>query len=141
MKENKDIFVLDTSALLTFIEDENGSEYIENLLLGAEREEEVIYVSFISLAEVFYIIIQEKSESEALRRIKLIQSLAVKVIESNESLNLRAGKLKATNRISLADAFIAALCQEINGTLVHKDPEFENLTSSLKEYRLPYKDT
>lgn len=53
MKENKDIFVLDTSALLTFIEDENGSEYIENLLLGAEREEEVIYVSFISLAEVF----------------------------------------------------------------------------------------
>ena len=141
MKENKDIFVLDTSALLTFIEDENGSEYIENLLLGAEREEEVIYVSFISLAEVFYIIIQEKSESEALRRIKLIQSLAVKVIESNESLNLRAGKLKATNRISLADAFIAALCQEINGTLVHKDPEFENLTSSLKEYRLPYKHT
>ena len=141
MKENKDIFVLDTSALLTFIEDENGSEYIENLLLGAEREEEVIYVSFISLAEVFYITIQEKSESEALRRIKLIQSLAVKVIESNESLNLRAGKLKATNRISLADAFIAALCQEINGTLVHKDPEFENLTSSLKEYRLPYKDT
>lgn len=141
MKENKDIFVLDTSALLTFIEDENGSEYIENLLLGAEREEEVIYVSFISLAEVFYITIQEKSESEALRRIKLIQSLAVKVIESNESLNLRAGKLKATNRISLADAFIAALCQEINGTLVHKDPEFENLTSSLKEYRLPYKRT
>jgi len=141
LKENKDIFVLDTSALLTFIEDENGSEYIENLLLGAEREEEVIYVSFISLAEVFYITIQEKSESEALRRIKLIQSLAVKVIESNESLNLRAGKLKATNRISLADAFIAALCQEINGTLVHKDPEFENLTSSLKEYRLPYKHT
>lgn len=141
MKENKDIFVFDTSALLTFIEDENGSEYIENLLLGAEREEEVIYVSFISLAEVFYITIQEKSESEALRRIKLIQSLAVKVIESNESLNLRAGKLKATNRISLADAFIAALCQEINGILVHKDPEFENLTSSLKEYRLPYKRT
>ncbi len=69
----------------------------------------------------------------------LIQSLAVRIKESNKNLNLRAGRLKATNSISLADAYIAALCQEYDAILVHKDPEFEKMSHSIKEYRLPYK--
>lgn len=139
MKEDKEIYIFDTSALLTYIEDEEGSEYVEDLLIKAERVDVVIYIAFISLTEVFYITAQEKDESEALRRIKLIQSLAVKVEESNENLNMRAGSLKAANRISLADAYIAALCQELKGILVHKDPEFEKMSPPVKELRLPYK--
>lgn len=139
LKKDKEIYVLDTSALLTYIEDEEGSEYVENLLVKAEKGDIVIYVVFISLTEVFYITMQERDETEALRRIQLIQSLAVRVEESNEDLNFRAGKIKATNSISLADAYISALCQRYNGILVHKDPEFERLSPSIKEYRLPYK--
>lgn len=139
LKKDKEIYVLDTSALLTYIEDEEGSEYVENLLVKAEKGDIVIYVVFISLTEVFYITMQERDETEALRRIQLIQSLAVRVEESNEDLNFRAGKIKATNSISLADAYISALCQRYNGILVHKDPEFERLSPSTKEYRLPYK--
>ncbi|UCH93921.1 MAG: PIN domain-containing protein [Candidatus Aminicenantes bacterium] len=60
-------------------------------------------------------------------------------MESYEDLNLSAGKLKAANRVSLADSYIAALCREYRGILVHKDPEFEKVSSSLKEHRLPYK--
>ena len=59
--------------------------------------------------------------------------------ETYEDLNLRAGKLKASNNISLADAYIAAVCQSHEGILVHKDPEFEVLSLSIKEHRLPYK--
>ena len=58
---------------------------------------------------------QEKGESEALRRISLIQSLSLTVEESNEDLNLKAGSLKAANRISIAAAYIAALCQQYEG--------------------------
>lgn len=39
MKEDSKIYVLDTSALLTYIEDEDGSEYIESLLIEAEKGE------------------------------------------------------------------------------------------------------
>ncbi len=139
MKENKEIFVLDTSALLTYIEDEEGSEYLENLLVAAEKEDVIIYVCFISLTEVFYITMQEKDEPEASRRVRLIQSLAVRIEESNESINLKAGKIKAANSVSLADAYIAGLCQELGGILVHKDPEYEKLSPSIKEHRLLYK--
>ena len=124
MKEDREIYILDTSALLTYIEDEDGSDYVENLLIKAEKGDVLIYIAFISLTEVFYITTQEKDEAEAWRRIKLIQSLAVRIVESDENLNLMAGKLKATNTISLADAYISAVCQEYAGILVHKDPPF-----------------
>ena len=52
---------------------------------------------------------------------------------------MKAGKLKARNSISIADAYIAALSQIHSGVLVHKDPEYEKIVSEIKEYRLPYK--
>ena len=139
MNEDKTIYVLDTSALLTYIEDEEGSEDVENILMDAEKEKVAIYLAFISITEIFYITTREKGASEALKRIELINSLAVQVKESDEEFNISAGKLKAQNKISLADSYIAALNLNYNGILVHKDPEFEKLLPSMKEYRLPYK--
>ncbi len=105
----------------------------------AERDEILVNISFITLTEVFYITMQEKDEATARTRIGLIKSLACGIEESNESLNLAAARLKAKNRISLADAYIAALCKEREGILVHKDPEFEKLSPAMKQYKLPYK--
>lgn len=139
MKEDKEVYIFDTSALFAFIEDEEGADEVESFLIRAEKGDLAVYIPFVSLTEVFYITMQEKDESEAMSRVKLIQSLAIKVIESNEKLNLNAGRLKAKNRISLADAYVAAICEECNGTLVHKDPEFEKLLPKMKEFRLPYK--
>lgn len=139
MSQDKEIYIFDTSALLTYIEDEEGAGDVEDLLKKSETGNVEIYITFISLTEVFYITLQERDETEALRRINLIQSLAIKLIESYENLNLKAGKIKAANRLSLADSYIAALCHEYEGKLVHKDPEFEGIVPTLTEHRLPYK--
>ncbi len=140
MKEiRKKIYILDTPALLSYIEDEEGSDIVENLLIEAENKKIVIWIAFVSLTEVFYITLQEKGETEAKKRLELMQSLAINIEESNEDLNLRAARFKAKNRISLADAYIAALCEKYNGILVHKDPEFKSVSPAIKEYRLPYK--
>ncbi len=133
------IYILDTSAVLTFLEDEEGAERVESLLIEAEKGNVTVYLSFISLTEVFYITKKEKGEQEASERLGLIKSLAVHIIESEEPLNIMAGTLKADYRISLADAFIAALCQYHQGIIVHKDPEFEQLAPLMQELRLPYK--
>lgn len=43
MKEiRKKIYILDTSALLSYIEDEEGSDIVENLLIEAENKKIVI---------------------------------------------------------------------------------------------------
>lgn len=60
-------------------------------------------------------------------------------VESTASLSIAAAKLKAKHRISVADAWIAALAQEKNATLVHKDPEFEQIEGEFQVLQLPYK--
>ncbi len=68
------------------------------------------------------------------------QCLGLPIIWSHESPALleRAAGLEAKHPLSLADAWIAAAALELGATLVHKDPEFENLPG-LSEERLPYK--
>jgi len=48
--------------------------------------------------------------------------------------------LKAAYRLSFADAWIAATAIFYDATLVHKDPEFEQLEDKLKALKLPYKE-
>jgi uncharacterized protein with PIN domain len=54
MSEALDIYVLDTFAWLTFIEDEAGADRIEELLEKARAGEIVVLVSFMSFMEVYY---------------------------------------------------------------------------------------
>lgn len=127
--------LLDTSALFTFIEDEDGADRVEQAL-----HQVTTLVPWTVLMETYYITLQEEGQSEADRRIALIRTLKVQILwDMNESMLLTAAKLKAENRLSLADAIIAAYAIRYNAVLIHKDPEFEALTGLLQMEALPYK--
>ena len=136
--ENKN-YVLDSSAFLTFFEDEKGTSTVQKLLELAKKEEVIIFVCFATYTEIFYITFREQGQEEAQKRIKLMNRLAVTRVESSEELGLIAGRLKATNKLSFADAWIAATAVLYDSTLVHKDPEFEQLENEVKVLKLPYK--
>jgi PIN domain nuclease of toxin-antitoxin system len=53
-------FVLDTSALLTFIEDEPGADQVQAALFEAAAGRSQLYACFVSLTEVQYITLQER---------------------------------------------------------------------------------
>ena len=92
---------------MALFEDEPGAEIVQKLLERAKKGEIVIFASFVSFAEIFYITLREKGEEEAKRRIKLMNTLAMTRVESSQELGLIAGKLKATQRVSFADTWIA----------------------------------
>ncbi len=50
----KNKYVLDTSAVLTFFEDEPGSNIVESLFEKAEQNEITIYLSFMTFCEIYY---------------------------------------------------------------------------------------
>jgi predicted nucleic acid-binding protein len=139
MSEVIDIYVLDTSAWFTLIEDESGADRVQELLEQARAGEIVVLVSFMSYMEVYYITLQERNESEAQARLDLMAALPGLRVDSSAALGLLAGELKAKHRLSVADAWIAALARERNATLVHKDPEFEQVEATLQMLKLPYK--
>ena len=51
-------YVFDTSAWLTLIEDELGADTVQKILEKTESGEEQVFVSFMSLMEVYYITLQ-----------------------------------------------------------------------------------
>ena len=128
-------YLLDTSAVLTFLEDEEGAERVEILL----RAEEIL-LPYLVLLEVYYITLQEKTEDVADRRYALLKQLPATILwEVDEPTLLTAGRFKAYHRLSLADAIIAAHAQRHRAVLVHKDPELEALAEFFAQEVLPYK--
>ena len=131
-------YLLDTSALLTLRGDEAGAGRVATLLAQASAGGDSCHGCFISLMEVLYRV--WKNEGETAGREAYAACLGLPLIWSHESPALleRAASIKAKHPLSLADAWIAAAALELGATLVHKDPEFENLPG-LTEERLPYK--
>ncbi len=132
-------YVLGSSAFFTLFEDENGADTVQELLELAKKHELTVFVSFATFAEVFYITFREQGSEEAHKRVELMTRLAIRRVESSKELGLIARKLKATHKLSFADSWIAATAILHASTLVHKDPEFENLKNELKMIKLPYK--
>ena len=132
-------FVLDTSAILTFTDQEDGYKKVEELLHQASDDTFEIEVCAVSLMELHYITLREQGEDQAARLVSLVKSWPVRWIYPDESMFLFAGRIKAFHRLSFADAVIASLAKLHEAVLVHKDPEFETLTGEVSLLTLPYK--
>lgn len=131
-------FLLDTSAILTLRDNESGAQRVSELLRNAQKGDLSCHACFISLMEVFYRVWKDEGELAGREAYDDCLALPIQWIHESPELLIRAATIKATHRLSLADAWIAASALEQNAVLVHKDPEFENL-SGLMEERLPYK--
>lgn len=137
MSATKASFLLDTSAILTLLEDEDGADRVEHLLKQAQT-----YICAVSLLEVRYITLREQTQAEAdVRHALLKRSGATILWDLDEPTVLKAADLKAQHSISVADALIAASAHRHSAILLHKDPEFDALPDAIKQERLPYKAT
>ena len=132
-------YILDTSAIIAYIENEEGNDQIESLLLQALEQQIRLLISIVSTIEVFYISTQEQGQEVALERLELIQTLPLEQFDVDSSLIQIIGELKATKFLSFADCCIAGLAKFMNAILIHKDPEFEQIEHEIQQLKLPYK--
>jgi predicted nucleic acid-binding protein len=126
--------VVDTSAVMTLILEEEGADLVEQLVHESER----VHVPFMTLMEVEYKLRQIRPGVEV-RALGMIAAWDAVIHESHERWRRLAARLKATVRLSLGDAWVASLALIAEADLVHKDPQFENVPD-LKMVRLPYKE-
>src|SRR4051794_9489198 len=132
-------YVLDTSALLTLFKDEEGAEEVEAILEACEAGNARAYLPFMSLMEFEYLVLRSRGRTAAEEALRVLQAWPVVRIESHSEWGRKAAGLKARGRLSMADAWNAALAMVLGTELVHKDPEFDHV-QGLKHRRLPYKD-
>ena len=138
--ENKRI-ILDTSAIITYFEGEEGKKTVEEFLIESASHEIELFIPFSAAIEFYYINFNSQGEETANQRFVMLMSLPVEVLKSiDEPYMIQAGRLKASYPISFADALIAAYVYLENASLVHKDPEYLALENEIDLITLPLKN-
>ena len=124
--------VLDSFALIAYFRDEPGAEAVENLLVIAGKKDIPLHMTDVSYAEVKYSIVKKDGEAAWEAAAKILQGLPIEFHSTNRALADTAADFKARFKMSLADAFAAALAKEKKAELITGDPEFKALEKEIK---------
>jgi predicted nucleic acid-binding protein len=119
--------ILDSSALLAWIQDEEGAQVVENLLLGAHQGREQLILNIINLGEVYYRLIRLENINFAQDMLEKLKLLPVRIYSCDNDLVLEASEIKAKFPIAYADAFIVATAQRERARIVTGDPDFRKV--------------
>jgi len=124
--------VLDSFALIAYFRDESGAEAVENLLVAASKKDSPLHMTDVNYAEVKYSIVKKDGAEAWGEAAKILQGLPIDFHSTTRVLADTAVDFKARFKISLADAFAAALAKEKKAELVTGDPEFKALEKEIK---------
>ncbi|MEK7127218.1 MAG: type II toxin-antitoxin system VapC family toxin [Patescibacteria group bacterium] len=125
-------FVLDSYALIAFYRDEKSASSVDEILqLGRDSKAE-IFVSEISVGEVYYMIYKKNSQKMADEVLANLWALPIKYVLPDRQSILTAAKFKASAPLSYADCFVLELAQKKDATIVTSDPEFKQFEKEVK---------
>ena len=131
--------VLDSWALMALFNDEPAADAVEQLLVQAAAHREHLLLCVINWTEIYYSVMKGHAALAAEEKARQIAELPVDLVPVSGDLALarQAAIFKATYRISLADAFAAALAKLRKAELITGDPEFKPLDGEIKLRWLP----
>ncbi len=132
MSNEQPIYILDSFALLAFLEGEPSAARIQTILQEAQEARSLVYFSIINLGEVLYITERERSLVIAQQVLAAIEQLPLELLEASQTRVLAAAHIKANYPISYADAFAVAAAQEFQATVVTGDPEFAKVMAIIR---------
>jgi len=124
--------VLDSFALIAYFRDEPGAEMMEALLVSAGRKDQAVLMTDVNYAEVKYSILKKDGEESWAEAAKILPGRPIDFHSTTRALADIAADFKSRFKMSLADAFAAALAKEKKAELVTCDAEFKLLEKEIK---------
>jgi ribonuclease VapC len=124
--------VLDTWAVIAYLEDEPSGQQIADLIASAHEEAIPVTMCVVNVGEVWYIIAREISEEEANNSIKELHDLRIQFEDANWELTQEAARFKSQHKMSYADCYAAALAKAKKADLVTGDIEFKAIEDQVK---------
>jgi predicted nucleic acid-binding protein len=124
--------VLDSWALLCYLEQEPGYEKIIDLFEEAVESSKPLLMCIVNWGEVYYQVMRRFGDQKAQEIEHLIQTLPITVIEADKELTREAARIKAKKRMAYADCFAVALARLRKAELYTGDPEFKVVEKEIK---------
>ena len=131
------VFVLDSYAILAYLQDEPAASRIEKLLETASRQKSRLLFPIINLGELLYITERRGGIVKAQDTLALIRQLAIEIVPADEQLIFTAAHIKANHPLSYADSFVVAVALQENATILTGDPEFQAVENLVQVEWLP----
>ena len=116
--------VLDSFAVLAYLQAEKGAQQVKELLHQAATGQLSVQMTVINLGEVYYITSRAYGQERAEEVLAMLRHLPIKLVVVDEKLALETARIKAKHPLSYADAFAVALAQCHDVPVVTGDPEF-----------------
>jgi predicted nucleic acid-binding protein len=125
-------YVLDSWAVLAYLEDEKAGPKVAELMGAAIEQGAPLLMCVVNAAEVWYILAREVSEADAEKSIQTLRQMGVQFVDADWDLARQAGAFKSKYRMSFADCFAAALALQYKAELVTGDKEFKQVESEVR---------
>lgn len=124
--------VLDTWAVIAYLEDEPSAQEIADLIASAHEDGIPVYMSVVNVGEVWYTIAREVSEEDANSSVKELRDLRIQFENVDWELTQEAARFKAQHKMSYADCYAAALAKIRKADLVTGDREFQPMEEEIR---------
>ena len=131
MSRRPKAIVLDSWAVMAYLEDESTAQKVADLIGDAHEHGIPLLMSVVNAGEVWYILAREVSEAEADKALHELKQLGIEFQDVDMKLARLAGGFKAKHRMSYADCFAAALAKEHKAELVTGDKEFKQVEGDI----------
>src|ERR1051325_104046 len=127
MPKKAKAIVLDSWAVIAYLEDEDAAEKVADIVADAHEARIPLLMTVVNAGEVWYIVARQTSAADADASIKQLRDLGIQFVDADWSLAKDAGYFKSKNKMSLADAFAAALAKQRRANLATGDLEFKQI--------------
>ena len=119
--------LLDSFAVLAWIQNENGAQTVEDLLYRAQEGKEQIFLNVINLGEIYYRCARIQDSSFAKDILEKMKLLPIKIYPCPNDLVLAASEIKAEYPIAYADAFVVATAMRETARVITGDLQFKTV--------------
>jgi len=116
--------VLDSSAVIAFIQNERGAEKIQELMTLALTGGRKLYLSVVNWGEIYYWVWRGNGQQAARQVAGEIERFPIEIINLDVELTRIAAGIRAVYKLPYADCFAAALAKQYGAEVVTSDKDF-----------------
>jgi ribonuclease VapC len=120
--------LLDSYALLAYLNKEDGFEKVRNVLANAQKSGRPVLMNELNIGETYYILYRKRGFGKAEYFLDtILAGLPISMISNDFNAVISASKIKAQYALSFSDCFVVATAQRENAVILTGDPEFKNV--------------
>jgi len=125
--------LLDSYALLAYLNKEAGFEKVRSVLADAQKSGLPVLMNELNVGETYYILHRKRGHEQAEYFIDtVLAGLPISMISNDFNAVIAASKIKAQHALSFADCFAVATAQQENAVILTGDSEFKNVEKFVK---------